>query len=318
MDFYTMAGQMALGSRLRRLADTLMHDAQQLYQLYGVDIDTRWFPVFYVLMHKQNAAINELAQDIGQSHPAVSQVVQEMLKSGVVDTNKCSKDARVSRVSLTAKGRDIAENLSPQCEDVNSAVENLLNSAGSNLWSELEAVEYELQQIGLYDRVVHVRKQRESHRVEIIPYVRAHKDAFKSLNEAWIEKHFTLEAEDRKALDNPEKSIIKQGGYIAIATLEGAAIGTCALIKMDDDTFELAKMAVAESAKGMGIGFLLGEHMLEHARDGGAQRVYLESNTALLPALNLYRKLGFKRIKGPPSPYERCNIQMELVFGSKS
>ncbi|RYY25293.1 MAG: MarR family transcriptional regulator, partial [Chitinophagaceae bacterium] len=47
-------------------------------------------------------------------------------------------------------------------------------------------------------------------------------------------------------------------------------------------------------------------------RELGARKVYLESNTKLEPAINLYYKLGFKKIAGAPSPYERCNIQMEL------
>ena len=44
----------------------------------------------------------------------------------------------------------------------------------------------------------------------------------------------------------------------------------------------------------------------------GATRVYLESNTILEPAINLYRKLGFKSVEGGASPYGRCNIQMEV------
>ncbi len=50
------------------------------------------------------------------------------------------------------------------------------------------------------------------------------------------------------------------------------------------------------------------------ARAAGAWRVYLESNTMLKPAINLYYKLGFRKTAGPPSPYERSNIQMELIF----
>jgi hypothetical protein len=34
----------------------------------------------------------------------------------------------------------------------------------------------------------------------------------------------------------------------------------------------------------------------------------------LKPAINLYYKLGFRKTSGPPSPYERSNIQMELIF----
>lgn len=97
-----------------------------------------------------------------------------------------------------------------------------------------------------------------------------------------------------------------------MACHHGTVVGTCALIKMDDERYELAKMAVSEAARGKGIGWLLGRAIIERARDLGATTVYLESNTMLTPAIALYRKLGFKRVTGPPSPYHRCNIQMEL------
>ena len=51
------------------------------------------------------------------------------------------------------------------------------------------------------------------------------------------------------------------------------------------------------------------------ARALGATRLYLESNTKLGSALSLYYKLGFRKtVAGTPSPYERCNIQMELLL----
>jgi N-acetylglutamate synthase-like GNAT family acetyltransferase len=99
-----------------------------------------------------------------------------------------------------------------------------------------------------------------------------------------------------------------------IALYEGEAVGTCALIKTNQDTFELAKMAVTPRAKGKNIGFSLGQTVIYKAKEAGAKRLYLESNTKLEPAINLYHKLGFKKITGDPSPYERCNIQMELIL----
>jgi len=39
-------------------------------------------------------------------------------------------------------------------------------------------------------------------------------------------------------------------------------VGTCALIKTDDDTYELAKMAVTERARGKNIGWLLGQAVI--------------------------------------------------------
>jgi len=54
--------------------------------------------------------------------------------------------------------------------------------------------------------------------------------------------------------------------------------------------------------------------IIERAKLLGAKRLYLESNTILKPAVNLYHKLGFEHIKGATSPYERCNVQMEIFL----
>ncbi len=314
MNFYSIAGQMALGSRLRRLADTLTSDAEQLYQLYGAEIEPRWFPVFYMLSQKKSAAITELAQDIGQSHPAISQVVQEMIKRDIAETTKCTKDARVNRVSLTPKGLEISKKLDPQCQDVDTAVRELLEASSANLWADIEAVEYELDQISFFDRVAQLRKQRESAKIELVPYHKKYQKDFKSLNINWITQYWELEASDKKALDHPQTNIIDQGGHILLAMQGREVVGTCALIKMDDCTYELAKMAVADSAKGLGIGTLLGESIIQKAKALSAKRLYLESNSQLQPALSLYRKLGFKKVSDQPSPYNRCDIQMEMIF----
>lgn len=314
MKFYQLAGQMALGSRLRRLADVLMSDAERIYQLYDVDIDPRWFPVFYMLTVKESAGITEIAEDIGQTHPSVSQVVRSMIKAGIVTTEKCKDDARVSRVTLTKAGKETASKLSRQCEDVNVAVGKMFDAAGSQLWSELDAIEHEIEKAPLYGRVREVHKARERRNVQVVPYRPKYKKEFRDLNIAWIEKHWEMESSDYKALDNPTVNIINTGGYIAIALYKQKPAGACALVKMDNHTFELAKMAVSDEFQGMGIGSLLVEHMIAKTKEMGGKKIYLESNTVLAPAINLYRKAGFKRISGKESPYQRCNIQMELTL----
>ncbi|MNL33737.1 Acetyltransferase (GNAT) family protein [compost metagenome] len=84
-------------------------------------------------------------------------------------------------------------------------------------------------------------------------------------------------------------------------------------MKRDDiNCYELAKMAVSPKAQGKNIGFMLGQAVVEKAKSIKTDRLFLESNTILKPAIRLYEKLGFKKIVGPPTPYARCNIQMEL------
>lgn len=67
-------------------------------------------------------------------------------------------------------------------------------------------------------------------------------------------------------------------------------------------------------AQGKNIGYMLGQYSLQKARELGPHSVYLESNTKLKPAITLYHKLGFQKVVGPPSLYERSTIQMEVVL----
>lgn len=147
-------------------------------------------------------------------------------------------------------------------------------------------------------------------------YKPQYKGAFKSLNIQWIEKYFTVEETDLKALDHPQEYILDPGGAILVALIEDEVVGVCALIKINEGQrdFELAKMAVSPNYHGKGIGYELGQATIMKARELGCKLLYLESNTKLNPAIRLYKKLGFTEISGQPTPYERCDIQMEIIL----
>jgi N-acetylglutamate synthase-like GNAT family acetyltransferase len=148
--------------------------------------------------------------------------------------------------------------------------------------------------------------------LNIINYEPKHQPAFKALNEAWISKYFKMEVQDYLALDNPDTKIIKPGGAILMVIYKGEIVGTCALIKMSETRYELAKMAVSPNVQGKSLGYQLGLAVIAKAKEMNATFLYLESNTLLTPAISLYRKLGFKELPRTDSPYARCNIQMEM------
>lgn len=157
-------------------------------------------------------------------------------------------------------------------------------------------------------------KEQQNPDIRIVEYQPQYKTAFKALNEEWISRYFEMEETDYKALDNPEGYILSKGGKIFVALYRGEPLGVCALIKMNDPEydFEMAKMAVSPEAQGKKMGWLLGQAVIQAAKAAGASKIYLESNTLLQPAINLYYKLGFEKITGYPSPYKRVDIQMEL------
>jgi DNA-binding MarR family transcriptional regulator len=314
MDFYNQVGKIALGSRLRRLSEQLSEDAAQIYKLYDVELQPKWFPVFYVLSKRQEKTISAIASAIGHSQPSVSKIVREMVKKEIAVENKAGTDKRKNAISLSPKGKEVTRKIENQYKDVGVAIEQALAQTNANLWQAIEEWEYLLHQKSLFNRVKEQRKIRESADVEIVRYNKKYKEAFKALNEEWISVYFKMEAADYKALDNPESYILKRGGYIFVALYKKEPIGVCAMIKMDGGKYdyELAKMAVSPKAQGKNAGYLLGLAVIEKAKALGATALYLESNTILKPAINLYQKLGFIKVVGLSSPYERCNIQMEL------
>ena len=141
--------------------------------------------------------------------------------------------------------------------------------------------------------------------------------AFKALNVEWIEHYFRLEPKDLEALDHPERILAE--GAIAIAEIDGAAVGTGALIKRPEPaTWEIAKMGVAPNLRGGGAGAALMAYLIERAPSLGARRLYIETNSALAPAIRLYEKFGFRHLRAgehPTSPYARADVFMERMLG---
>ncbi len=148
--------------------------------------------------------------------------------------------------------------------------------------------------------------------IEIIPFTEEKKEYIKLLNYEWLQKYFTVEPQDIVQLSDPKKEIINKGGLIFYATYSNKIVGTYSLIKVNDTEYELAKMAVTEKCKGLGIGKIMMEHCINEAKKTKATVLSLFSNTKLQAAIHLYRKYGFIEVPLPADiHYERANIKME-------
>jgi putative acetyltransferase len=146
----------------------------------------------------------------------------------------------------------------------------------------------------------------------IVTFDVRYRTEFARLNYAWITQLFAVEPPDQRILDNPEGEIIAHGGEIFFAMKNDKVVGTVALKREDDMTFELTKMAVDESMRGQGCGKQLLDAALARARAVGAKRVVLSSHSSLVPAIRMYRSAGFvDRQSCGESCYSRCNTFMQ-------
>jgi len=149
--------------------------------------------------------------------------------------------------------------------------------------------------------------------IEVLAFAPEYAPAFAALNREWIETYFEIEDEDLKMIEHPQEYVLAGGGEIFTALLANEPVGTVAMVKSDATTFELAKMAVAPAAQGLGIGHLLMDACIEFARGAGAHEIFLITNDILAPAMALYQKSGFVRQpRNNDQRYARGNTEMRL------
>jgi len=151
--------------------------------------------------------------------------------------------------------------------------------------------------------------------MKIIPFRPGLARYFRDLNLSWLETYFYVEPKDAELLENCERSIIDKGGYIFFAEMKSEIVGCFSLIKLNDHTYELGKMAVAPGYQGLKIGQNLMKHAISFAKKNNWKTLILYSNTKLEPAIYIYRKFGFEKMElEKNTPYKRSNIKMRLIL----
>lgn len=305
--------QLALGSRLKSLSDHFYGAVDEVYRACGAGVESRWFPVLRFLWEHGETTVSDVATAIGQTHSAVSQLADKLVDAELVERRKDAQDGRRSLLVLTAKGRHALAALGPIWVAVRRGIMQSLGEEGlQTLLAALSATEQALQERPVVEAMLAEHAALVSATLEIVPYEPALKEHFYRLNAQWLERHFRIEDIDRELLGDPERYVLAPGGAIFFARLDGEVIGTCALLQESPGVYELSKMGVDETFRGMGAGrSLLAAAIAEfHRRDG--RELFLESNSRLKTALRMYEQVGFvmQPAVRPGSHYERADVYM--------
>ncbi|WPZ12041.1 MarR family winged helix-turn-helix transcriptional regulator [Roseivirga spongicola] len=145
-------GSLALATRLKNLSDRLAKDVAQIYKESDFDFEPRWFAVFYSLKDGNELAVMELSSMLQQSHPAVNQVANVLVKKGLVVERKDKLDQRKRLLKLSKKGLQLAADMEPLWVKIKEANDQLLKES-KNILASLEAVENALDKKSIKERL---------------------------------------------------------------------------------------------------------------------------------------------------------------------
>ena len=158
-----------------------------------------------------------------------------------------------------------------------------------------------------------------------VPATRDELAQVRTLLRAFLQWHRERHVEDHHLIDQyfdpaeyeqelarlPGKYTPPRGGLL-LATHDGDPAGCVALQEIDDKACEMKRMFVYPHLRGKGIGRVLAQGIIEHARSLGYQSMCLDTSIRQGEARALYEKLGFK----PIEPYYELpeNLKNWLVF----
>lgn len=83
-------------------------------------------------------------------------------------------------------------------------------------------------------------------------------------------------------------------------------------VPRDGQIWEICKLAANEHYMGKGAGSAVLKECMDYAKEHGANKLLIVSNSILSAAMHLYSKAGFKEVPIDNMEYERVNIQLEL------
>ena len=311
-DLLKELGPTFLGSRLKRLGERMQAGAARVASDVGLPVQPAHMPLLAAL-DGQALTIGQLVQVVGVSQPGITRGIGQLADLGLVESQQDRDgDGRQRTISLTSGGNAVLARAKlyvwPQ---IGEAVKTLFGGRPEEFMEQIAAIEAALAEHSIDALAARSTPQLLTIH-EFSDELASH---FHDINAEWINAMFKLEATDREVLENPRAKIVDPGGVILFVEARGLGIvGTCALQKTGARSFELTKMGVRESARGLKAGEFLLEAMIARAMGLGAEPLYLLSNARCAAAIHLYEKLGFEHDAGIMADYgaryARCDVAM--------
>ncbi|GAB3475573.1 bifunctional helix-turn-helix transcriptional regulator/GNAT family N-acetyltransferase [Marinomonas epiphytica] len=309
-------GVLSLGSRLKRISDTLFSEVQSLYERCELPISSTYFPILRLLQAEGAMTVVAIADHLGLSHPAVSKQTNKMIHEGLLLKEPHDTDQRKFLLRLSSSAIAAMRSAEPILQAMEQVLRRTLHFSSEHFMEALEMLEHEFLKAGLASKVLDRLEP-----FDFLEYQPTYQREFEALHMGWLTKFFPEQITefDKALLTHPEQ-IYDQGGSILLAVSRDSRrlIGSVVMLEQGE-VMNVLKLAVVTHCQGLGVGEVLLNHAVARAEKAGLKKVALESASSLKPAMALYEKRGFE-LKPPPqaSQYERADVYMEkLLLGEQ-
>lgn len=231
----------------------------------------------------QGADLRQLRDRLGLDSGYLSRLLRSLEAQGLVSVRKQDDDARLRRVTLTAKGRrEFAAYNGLSDQLAQSMLEPLSTAQRERLVTAMAEVERLIRAGGVA--------------VAVEP-----PDSDDAL---WcLAEYFRELAERFDGGFNPgdggaagDTEMRPPGGYFVVARIDGEPVGCGGMKVLDAATGEIKRVWTARSARGQGVARRMLRCLEALAREAGVTTLRLDTNRSLTEAQAMYRQDGYHEI----------------------
>lgn len=292
-------GYLAGASRFRRISEKLYVDGDKIYKDHDIDFKASWFSVFYILATSDiPKTVLNLSEEIGFTHITIKNVVRELEINGLVKIKSHPTDKRSKHITLSAKGQRMYDQLKKIWLPFADTLKHLLDIGHPDFLNIINRIDKEVSKNPIHEKV---KMLDQLQRVKVLDYKPSLKKHFFELAGNWLlgVLNGKLEEEDKFTLHNPEKAYIETGGFVFFASHDNKVVGCVALKRLDESTFEFAKLFIDPNSRNLGIATKLIERCISRCKENEVTQLWLQTTMSMPEAHKLYYKLGFIDKKAP-------------------
>jgi DNA-binding MarR family transcriptional regulator/N-acetylglutamate synthase-like GNAT family acetyltransferase len=247
--------------------------------------------ILWELAHRDDLTMTDLCRELGLNAGYLSRVLTGFAKKGLVTKQRTTEDARVSRLELTALGRETFEPLSDASQrEVVAMLDRMPESAQHQLVDAMTKIRLLLSgsQPGYVLRDPQPGDMGWVVQRQAVLYAQEY---------GWNSEYEALVAE---IVAKFVREFDSKAERCWIAERDGQTVGSVFVVRQDETTAKLRLLAVDPSARGLGIGHRLVDECLRFARLAGYKRMVLWTNSVLTDARRIYEKAGFELVNEEP------------------
>ena len=232
---------------------------------------------------RDGAEVRDLRARLSLDSGYLSRLLRSLEAQGLAKSQPAPGDARVRRVTLTAKGRREVDLLDRRSQDFATS---LLASLGPSQRERLTGAMAEVERLmrAAAVRIEVADPTSADARACIDAYLRELDERFES----------GFDASVGPSADPQE--LVPPSGVLLLARLDDAALACGALKVIGPGIGEIKRMWVSPDARGLGIAQRLLDALEAHARQMHLTTLRLDTNRTLVEARALYARNGYREI----------------------